>query len=899
MIWMDFVSVLYYYPFYSILFIMRYRERTRKGHTMIPIKQRPTGQTRPICFSLFWGLFPCFCTAAILLAVYAVFGFSPFGEKSLSWCDMDQQTVPLLAEFRRVLVEGGDMFRSPGAGGINFWGIFFFFLASPFSFLCALVPAASLPWFMNWLVLLKMATCAGTAGILFRKLGFSSPFWGVLYAFSGFCLLYYQNLVWLDMAALFPLLLLSLYHLQETRRLLPFVLVFSAMLVVNYYMSYMVVVFLLICYSLFLVMALPGEKRAASAALVCWGALLSVWITAVVWLPSLLEVMFSARESNTFLNLGNGKLLSQLATTLPTIFTAALPFAALTLFSRHSFSSKKIRFLLVGCLLLCVPLFLQPVNRMWHTGSYQGFPTRYGYMLNLLLLLLAAFLMKTELTPALHPPKRFVYIGTVVLVLCYGGLVFFSLFYSRDLFTSYVKTLWGDNISLTSLFLLLLVAAWIYFLLLFLYRNGYLHARAFSGFLAVMVALECFFNAGVYIGSVDTSQTDYQQAMELSDSIEDDGFFRVKTQQKYFDVNLFSALGWESLSHYTSLTPATTLTAQRRLGYSGYWMEVNSNGGTAFSDAVLANRYCITDSLTMVSAPFVLPDAILTDTAPGFLEELPAGSRMEIQRQLAQALFPQSENLFFLCQTETPLPDSASIPAGVYSWKVEVDEPVFLYFDCASAPSNLLKEAVNESCQVWVNGQLLQETYPTQRENGILFLGSFSQETVEIRIRVIKPISPESFEVFGIRTNVMENLCETAQGAQLQGSGSHFSLNCTLSEDKTLFVPLSWDRGWQAFVNGEKVTLYRTAGGYLSLSLPSGENQVELIYSPPGWKLGMGISLLGLLLAILFLLFWKKRLLRCPKVLKFFYGAYLFCGGAATAAIYFFPLLLWAYCHLR
>ncbi|HIS49422.1 MAG TPA: YfhO family protein [Candidatus Gallacutalibacter pullistercoris] len=858
---------------------------------------------KTVFFSVVRGLFPCLCTAGILLAVYAVFGLSPFGEKSLSWCDMDQQTVPLLAEFRRVLIEGEDLFRSPGAGGINFWGIFFFFLASPFSVLCTLVPAESLPWFMNWLVLLKMAACAGTAGLLFRKLGFSSPLWGILYSFSGFCLLYYQNLVWLDMAALFPLLLLSLYQLQEKRRLLPFILAFSAMLVVNYYLSYMVVAFLLLCYSLFLLLVVPPEKRAASAALVCWGALLSVLSTAVVWLPSLLEVLFSARESTSLQNLGSGSLFSPLATTLPTIFTAAIPFAALAFLRRRSISSPNIRFLLVSCLLLCVPLFLQPVNRMWHTGSYQAFPSRYGYILNLLLLLLAAFLIKQEFTPKIVDSGKAPYILAGVAVLVYGFVVVASLSNLRVYFTSYVKTLWGNNTSLTALALVLLAAALVYFLLLFLYQSGQLPRRGISCFLSVMVAVECFFNAGIYIGSVDNSQEEFKQAMSLSDSIEEDGFFRLKTAEKYFDVNLFSAMGFESLSHYTSLTPETTLAAQRRLGYSGYWMEVNSNGGTAFSDAVLANRYCVeTDpsdgSLTVSPVSFVLPDTVLTDTSPGFLEELPAGSRMEIQRQLAQALFPQSENPFFLCQPETSLPDSGTIPSGTYHWKVQVNEPVLLYFDCASAPSNRLKESVNRSCRVLVNGQLVETEYPTQKANGILSLGTFSQETVDITVQVTRPVSPESFEVFGLYADKMQALCDNAEGAELKGSGSQFSVSCTLAESKTLFVPLSWDSGWQAFVNGEEVPLYRTAGGYLSLSLPEGENQVELVYCPPGWKIGAILSVLGIGVTVLFLLFWKKRLLRAKRVVKFFYVAYLVCGVLAASILYIFPLALWVSRHL-
>ena len=30
--------------------------------------------------------------------------------------------------------------------------------------------------------------------------------------------------------------------------------------------------------------------------------------------------------------------------------------------------------------LLMIPVFIDPINKMWHTGSYQAFPVRYGYM---------------------------------------------------------------------------------------------------------------------------------------------------------------------------------------------------------------------------------------------------------------------------------------------------------------------------------------------------------------------------------------------------------------------------------------------------------------------------------------------------------------------------------------
>ena len=864
------------------------------------------------------GLLPCFCTGLLLMTVYAVFGFSPFGEKSISWCDMDQQVVPLLAEFRRVLVEGGDMFRSPGAGGINFWGVFFFFVSSPFTFLCAFVPVESLPWFVNWLLLLKMMCCAGTAGLFFRKMGFDSPIWGVLYAFCGFSLLYYQNLVWLDMAALFPLLLLSLYHLETKRKLLPFVAAFSAMLVINYYLSYMVVLFLLLCYGLFLLLYRKNpDERAKSAALLCLGAVLSALITAVVWLPSLLEVLFSARGSDTFQHLVSSSFFSQLPTTLPTIFTAALPFAALALIKRRPRENRLITPVLASCLLLLVPIIVQPVNRMWHTGSYQGFPTRYGYMINFLLLFLGALLMREYLSDHNHLAHRSTIPGLMTgsgLCAVYGILAGVSLGCFHDLFSTYTRMLWGDTGSLLALTAMLLVAVLVYLFLLLFCREKLLSCRALSVFLCIMTAMECFFQAGVYIGSVNNSQQNYLDAVSVREQIEETGFFRVKTKEKYFDVNLFSAMGLESLSHYTSLTPETTLTAQRRLGYSGYWMEVNSNGGTAFSDAVLANRYMVqqldqSKEPTVISLPFVMPDTLITDTPAGFLEDLPAGSRMSIQQQLAEALFPGSEELFFLCgmvETEnlSRSENGAWIPqngaSGTITWKVDITEPTLLYFDCASAPSNALNEPVNGSCCVLVNGETIRCDYPSQSDNGIVSLGRFTEKDGEVEIKVIvsRSIAPESFEVFGLRTNKLRELCENAEGASLEGSGSHFTAECTAQEGQTLFIPLSWDTGWTATVNGEEVPLYRTAGGYLSLSLSEGENRITLDYTPPGWTVGLILSGIGLLLTAVFLLWGKKRLLRCPVLSRFFYRLYLVCGGAAAALVYVFPVTLWCFYRL-
>lgn len=190
---------------------------------------------------------PCFlapiCTAGILAAIFAAFGLFPFGEKTLSWCDMNQQVIPLMLDFKDILAGKGSLFLNlQNAGGMNFWGVFLFFLSSPFTFLVVFVEKSQIFLFVNLLVWAKMMVCAFTAGVFFQKrfpllslpeaTGLST-----LYAFCGYSLFYYQNIVWLDMMYLFPLLLLSLLSLAEKGRILPYILVFSAMMAVHFYLS--------------------------------------------------------------------------------------------------------------------------------------------------------------------------------------------------------------------------------------------------------------------------------------------------------------------------------------------------------------------------------------------------------------------------------------------------------------------------------------------------------------------------------------------------------------------------------------------------------------------------------------------------------------------------------------
>ena len=875
------------------------------------------------------GLLSPLLTGGVLLLAYALFGLYPFGEQSIAWCDMNQQVIPLMAEFRSVLLGNGSMFLSGGAGGVNFWGIFFFFLASPFSLLSVFCPLSGLPWLMNWMVLWKMMVCAGTASLFFRRVSGQQEkvlpaLLGLAYAFSGYAMFYYQNIVWLDMMALFPLLLLSLLSLEKSRKILPFILAFSGMLAVNYYLSYMAVIFLLLGYGLYQFFCGSQQRRGDRILLLGCGAVLSLLMTAVIWLPSLLEVLTSARGEGLFQSLSAGSLRAEIFTTLPVIMTSALPFAALLFLRKKELKTGVFTAAAWMCLLFFIAMTVRPINKMWHTGSYQGFPVRYGYMAALLLLFLAWRILRSAEPDRF--PRRSAKLPAAVTLIAAAGLVAFQLFLlanCSETLSAYTSTLWGDRDSFLLLLAALAVGAAAYAVWFWAYRGGMLTRRLSLCLLALLIGGECIFNSGVYMGTVGTSHETYQNAVQLAGKIPEEGFYRVKTQRKYFDVNLFSAMGYESLSHYTSLTPETTLVSQRRLGYSGYWMEVNSNGGTAFADALLGNRYEIvprselgaeelSSADTVYCGPvfaikrltYRLPDAVVTDAEPGFLEDLPAGSRAEIQGAVAESLFPDSEGLFTIFQPDSlegvTLSDGSyylkGASSGFLPWNQRLDRDMLLYFDCASPPSNALNEQMNKSCKVSVNGRVIRDQYPTQSDNGILNLGEFEAgDIVRVTVELSKNIQPESFEVFGVDTGLLETLCQNANGGEIQGDGGRRTIVCTAEEGQSLFVPFSYDTGWKAVVNGKEVPISRAAGNYLSLPLEAGENIVELSYTPPGFTAGLWISIGGLVLFFLFFRFGKKWIsARMPLKQG---AALLFTAAAIGVAfmVYFFPLIVYMF----
>jgi hypothetical protein len=57
----------------------------------------------------------------------------------------------------------------------------------------------------------------------------------------------------------------------------------------------------------------------------------------------------------------------------------------------------------------------------------------------------------------------------------------------------------------------------------------------------------------------------------------------------------------------------------------------------------------------------------------------------------------------------------------------------------------------------------------------------------------------------------------------------------------------SWDRGWSARVNGASAPVLKSNGFWMAVAVPAGDDTVELDFSTPGRRIGLGVSALALL----------------------------------------------------
>ena len=196
---------------------------------------------------------------------FALKGVYPFGENSALVVDGVHQYTAFYRELSEQLGKGTGWTWSAHAMGYNFYGLFCYYLCSPFSFLILL--------FMKFMyvneavtavILIKAGLCsvsmAWYSGKKYPGRGSMAVSLGCMYALSDFLIGYYSNVMWLDCIMLLPVLAYLIEKLVHTGKWRGYCLVLGYCILTSYYMGFMLCTFAAFYYLAELAAAESGRR---------------------------------------------------------------------------------------------------------------------------------------------------------------------------------------------------------------------------------------------------------------------------------------------------------------------------------------------------------------------------------------------------------------------------------------------------------------------------------------------------------------------------------------------------------------------------------------------------------------------------------------------------------------
>ncbi|MCC8023392.1 MAG: YfhO family protein, partial [Clostridiales bacterium] len=398
----------------------------------VPAASRVNGRL----YRLFWEnrfvVLSAGLAAVIMLFVLFCYDAYPFGDVTILRMDLYHQYGPLFGELYDRLVNFESFLYSwTSGGGSSFLGNFFNYLSSPISLLVLLFERANVPSAIAVIILVK-ACLSAASFTLYLKLsqnrhGYLSAGFGLLYAFCGYFLAYYWNVMWLDALYLLPIILYGIELIINKGKYKTFLFSLSLMMISSYYMAMMVCIFSAAYFLVYYfshyelsdqrpgydpkakgLSALKTSRFLTGGALFGGTARLAAALCAVTLLPTVYALQASSATSGSFPAefqsyfsyfdlLGNH--LAGLETTirssggdvLPNIYSSVIVLLLVPLYMLNSsirLREKVMHILLLAFLL--VSFNNNYLNFIWHGFHFPNdLPYRFSFMYTFLILLLS------------------------------------------------------------------------------------------------------------------------------------------------------------------------------------------------------------------------------------------------------------------------------------------------------------------------------------------------------------------------------------------------------------------------------------------------------------------------------------------------------------------------------
>lgn len=804
---------------------------------------RPASSNR-LKTALFWAA--CLALPVMVLVVLSIWGgVYPFGPESFLTEDLKYQYIDFFTWFRHVLTGEANVFYSFAQGmGSNTWGLYSYYLASPFNLIILLFDEAHLTLAIYVIVTLKLA-CMNTAMAWYLRRRFTlQRTWALAlalcYTWSTWTATNLRNPLWLDALILLPLMAWGCRQLLRTGRFIGLSLLVAADVITCWYMAYITLLFccLFVLFEL-AVMIYDDEVRPARS----WIAGLAVRFTAAILLglglsawtfvPTVLAMMGGGAKTavGMFQTYPTALIRGFLPFAwnidhAPQFYTGLIPLvlAIAMLFEKRI--DKRLRALtLVFAGFLVVSSVLGPLMYVW-CGFRQpnGFYCRIAFLLSFLEIWAAAFLLMRRAACRAEGSNTRTVSWTEA-----GGRSACAAPIARKLapFGALVLVL------------------------------------ADLGFNAHVCWNQLYINYpqdthDTYVNEVDTQVRELKQ-------LDADAFYRVdKTYNRAGAAfNEGISHGFNQLSTYSSANNPQAVAFLNSLGYSseGEFSSVYAAPNLVM-DSLLGVRYIGTWSKPVASTETTLPHSNVTSPlyynphalslgypcANGTDSESTLQGDNPFERQ--NALFAELTGIDRPLYTQLQGVEQARSDASI-TWAVELPAHTIGYTYAQTG----VESDWSQSVGLIVGGEMISSE-ATRFSHNVRAFGESGDESTKHEISMVQgspetQLLPKSQCLFyALNIDVFEEGIERLQSRQFtpdvfEDGRVEGAYNAEEQTDLVLSIP--YDKGWSTTIDGKEVALSPAFGGGMSqIQVPEGSHRIEMRFQSPGFTVGCAASIAAL-----------------------------------------------------
>lgn len=840
-----------------------------------------------------------FVTLVILLVCFKIKNIWPMGDNSLLLWDMEIQYANIYNWFHDVLHGNANIFYdfSKSLGG-DVYGIYTTYLCSPLNFMMYFIAESDLPFYLAAATLIKISLSSAACSFYIDKRFPALPsYYTLMFAISyGLCeynIGLASNLHFLDSLYMLPILCLSVYYLIHRDNVLFCTLMIAGTLYINWYIGYMICLFVIVYYFLEIAVAkgLGFKKILGKTVKMAFCAQIGVLMCCVTLIPTILGTMSGKGEiSSDYLTEGfqvpfyeplkayyiPAQTNSEYA--IPAIFAGGLLIAVilLGLFSKMVALRNKIASL-ISMAVVFLAFSFTPLEVIWSSlKKTYSFFHRQSFVF-CFLLVVAACLFMDEIVKSKKPVSV---LNSVLAVLTGAGITAAGIFAF-----GYVE--FGTGVVLQFL------AFAAYILLIFLARtkkfNRYRYSAALLALIMLSVELGC--NAAIsferYKIDTDGYQNYYTDVSQVINKIKkkDKSFYRLEKTFSEMDkrrglkrpvASEGMGLNYNAISHYSSLTDDDLYDFLFKMGYMSGTNRTAMNyvGTNPFIDSLLGVKYLLTSGKTALlkvnettkintykipkgkendpeekkkaeesgdliyvnynefAVPPVFPvKKIMTDMEWG-------KDPFHNQKIVMKSIKKKYTDIFVDQEVSSPEADKWEITASA-------DGPMYGYFG----------DSNDSAVELYVNDELIQGYYDRFHRN-IFYMGDFLKgDKVTVSMKKDNsdgnhPLTVKTIDRLNYKKYFL-SLIENSVTPEVMKDGK-VVFETRYQDAHPVMTTIPYDSGWTVKLDGEEVEPEKMFDVFIALEIPAGNHTVTMSYTPPLFTLGLILSLFGVIMLIVY-----------------------------------------------